>query len=296
MSETTSTTRLAFTVHDRQLVIATNDAFVSGFLREAYRRSLASVDDGSARIETGEVRAANDGYRLIFDGQEQPWPIPRPAPGDAFLAAFYGSRELFRLCAQRIESCWPVYGAAVEFGQRAVLLLGASGIGKTTLALALVQRGALLYGDECIFINKSTAEADGLARALMIRESALGPLSFLTGLRSACGAAPFHTNGEARLWYAVDPNRIFNRDVSAAPARLGAVIVLGERAAAPAITPLPNSVGALMITQRSHVKASALDELASTHRALERVACYRVSAATPDDTAALVLATLGSAA
>jgi hypothetical protein len=295
MRETTAACPV-YAVHDRHLAIATDDQFVARFIREAYGGAGVPTGRAAPHPDRGEIVATGAGYRLRFNGADRAWPIPQPGPGDAFLAAFYGSRELFRLSAARVESCRAIYGAAVACGPHAVLLLGASGSGKTTLALALVQHGALLYGDECIFVDKRTGATRGLARGLMVRASAFEPLSDIQGLRAACAAGPLYAEGDVRLWYAVDPGRIFNRDVGAPPLPLRTVILLGERAAQPAIATLPNSLARLTIAQHSHAKAAGLDALASEHDAFREVACYRVNAGPPAQTAALILRTLADAA
>ena len=287
-----------FAVFDRNLTIATDDAFVEQFVRAAYGRShFAFVDVPSRPIDRGKIVTFDHGFRIIFDGEDRAWPVPMPEPGESFLAAFYGSRELFRLSASRVESCWPVYGVAIALGQQAVLVLGPSGAGKTTLALALVALGAQLYGDECIFIDKRNGIVGGLARSLMIREPALDLLSFISGIRPACARSPFESLERGRLWYAVDPNEIYGRDVAAAPLTLGAVLLLeNEKSDKPEMTALPKSIAAMMVAQRSHVKATALDDLARAARVLSGVACYRVHQGTPADTAALVMTTLANAA
>ncbi|GAC1408450.1 MAG: hypothetical protein NVSMB64_16720 [Candidatus Velthaea sp.] len=288
----------AFAVRDRTLLIATDAPFVERFVRRSYGRLRISPDEHGVRpLDSGAIVTSDDGFRLIFDGREQPWPIERPARDAWFRAAFYGSRELFRLSAARLESCWPLYGAGIALGSKAVVVLGPSGAGKTTLALALLARGARFYGDECIFIDRASGIVDGLARSLMIRERSLGLLSSVRGLRSACERNPFQGQAPTRVWYAIDPDEVFSRAVSAAPSPLAAVLILEDRTSdQPMMTLLPNSMAAVLVSRHSHVKAVTLGEIAKAGKPLSGVACYRLRPGTPADTAALVVTTLEGAA
>ncbi|MFN2462088.1 MAG: hypothetical protein ABR591_15650 [Candidatus Velthaea sp.] len=56
---------------------------------------------------------------------------------------------------------------------RAIVVVGRSGVGKTTLVLQLVARGARLYSDECLFVEKETMLVTGLPCSHMIREPSL---------------------------------------------------------------------------------------------------------------------------
>jgi hypothetical protein len=286
-----------FGVRDRSLVITTDDLFVERFVRESYSRAILGPADSSAgSVDHGSILTNGTGSLLVFNGEEQPWPVPVPDGQHSALTAFYGSRELFRRSAAQLGSCWPVYGAAVEIDDRAVVIVGPSGSGKTTLSLALTERGAHLFGDECVFIDTRSASVSGLARSLMIREPALPLLSFLPGLAGACARSSFDIQPGGRIWYAVDPNAVFDRNVIAAPARLGAVIVLEDGISSePQLTRLPNSMTPLFITRGSHIKAASLDRIVAGADVLADVACYRLWLGAPAKTAELIAAALASA-
>ena len=53
-------------------------------------------------------------------------------------------------------SCKDIQATAVSYCGRSILIQGPSGIGKTRLALQLIERGAKLIGDDCVrlFIKK----------------------------------------------------------------------------------------------------------------------------------------------
>ena len=45
-----------------------------------------------------------------------------------------------------------IQATAVSYKNQAVLITGSAGIGKTTLALQLIEKGAVLIGDDCVTI------------------------------------------------------------------------------------------------------------------------------------------------
>jgi hypothetical protein len=51
-----------------------------------------------------------------------------------------------------------LHGAAVAVDHRAVVFLGDSGMGKSTLSIALAQRGAALLSDDCIVLDRSAGQ------------------------------------------------------------------------------------------------------------------------------------------
>jgi HPr kinase/phosphorylase len=64
-----------------------------------------------------------------------------------------------------------IHGTAVEIGGWAVLLIGASGTGKSDLALRLIDRGATLVGDDYVDLDAdcTISPAPALAAKLEVR-------------------------------------------------------------------------------------------------------------------------------
>jgi len=58
---------------------------------------------------------------------------------------------------QSIEQSTTIHGSAVALRDRGVLILGASGTGKTTLAVEMVARGAELVADDWVLIERGRA-------------------------------------------------------------------------------------------------------------------------------------------
>jgi hypothetical protein len=227
--------------------------------------------------------------RLAFNGEEIGWRVAGCDEPTPFLAAFYGARALFGRTAGSVASCWALYGAGVRLGDTATVILGRSGVGKTTLVVTLLARGARFYSDECVFIDKTDGFVDGLPRALMIRERALALLAGIPGVASACRRAPSQPVSESRLWYAVEPDEIFGADQHAESAPLGDLIVLDDdRSSAPSISRMPPSLAAAELARRCHAKPSGLDAFAKLARQLRSVRCHRLRLGDPAATANLI--------
>jgi len=59
-----------------------------------------------------------------------------------------------------------LHAAAVSIGRRALVLVGASGSGKSTITVELLRRGYGFLSDEAVFISPPTAQVRGFARAI----------------------------------------------------------------------------------------------------------------------------------
>jgi hypothetical protein len=97
-----------------------------------------------------------------------------------------------------IDACrdnWVLHAACVERGGRALVLAGPSGAGKTTLAWALLARGAGYLSDECTAIDGRGAI--GLSRPLSFAEGEL-PSALPPGF--AAGGYPFTKRDGQAAW------------------------------------------------------------------------------------------------
>jgi len=80
----------------------------------------------------------------------------------------------------------PVHGAAVQIGDGAAILVGASRAGKTTLGLHLATRGHPLLGDEIALIRPATREVVPFRRSVNVRPGPHGDeLAAALGLSAA---------------------------------------------------------------------------------------------------------------
>ena len=99
---------------------------------------------------TGCLRASRDGRSASFEAEAG------ASPRDLDKLR----RGPVRLLVHHLRGGLALHGAAVAFGGRSVVLIGASGQGKSTLAAALCeQRGARLLGDDAVAI-RSTSRGD----------------------------------------------------------------------------------------------------------------------------------------
>lgn len=101
---------------------------------------------------------------------------------DLLAAASYVEWHLCGEAIARRHDLLHVHGAAVAGPHASVLLPGASGIGKTTLALALALRGLRLLSDDVVFIRPADWRPEAFPRAFHIHHDALPRLVPL-GLR-----------------------------------------------------------------------------------------------------------------
>lgn len=137
---------------------------------------------------------ADDGWRIVAtttrvaDPTEENRPPGNPSEGKQseneetltglsdLAVAEHVYRLTHALVTQEAESRgWGrLHAAAVDIGERRVLVAGPSGAGKTTMARELVRRGHTLQSDEAVLIRNG--QSVGLPRRIHIKESADTPL------------------------------------------------------------------------------------------------------------------------
>ncbi len=123
-----------------------------------------------------EARARNGRWELRFQGEEL------PAPDDLVAAASYLE---WHMCGRAIEhrrDLLHVHGAALADARSSVLIPGGAGVGKTTLALALVRRGLQLLADDVVLIHPRSWRPEPFPRSLHVHDDALHRLARV-GLR-----------------------------------------------------------------------------------------------------------------
>lgn len=112
-----------------------------------FRIGRAGDDLVAEWIGTVTLRARRDGSDVRFEPEAgaEPLDLAKIRQGSA------------RLLLRQLEGKLALHGAAVELEGRAVLLLGRSGQGKSTLAAALCARGARLLSDDAIALEAPAA-------------------------------------------------------------------------------------------------------------------------------------------
>lgn len=129
--------------------------------------------------------------------------------------------------ALRHARLFHLHAAAVEHPTgAAVIIAGASGAGKTTTALALLEAGGAYLGDDALFLAQATARApEPEARAIAFpRPFHLGPTTLAAFPRLAPFAEGARSGTDKR---SLDPRRAFpGRHRPAIPLRRGATLAI----------------------------------------------------------------------
>lgn len=142
-----------------------NDLFAR--LRAALPPEVA-VDAPEATVPalTLRIGRADDGG-IVVDGGPQ---SRRPDDdGDALLNCIL--QEIDQALSRRSRQCLFVHAAVVGWRGRAIVMPGRSLAGKSTLAAALVRRGAVYYSDEYAIFD-DTGRVHPYRRALVLRDEA----------------------------------------------------------------------------------------------------------------------------
>ena len=269
----------AFATLERTLVVRSDTPEIMEYFSAAYRRAVVPVpvciDD---RTDSGAILAGNGETWLEFNGQ----PVEQTGdkPTTNFRLAFYGASKLIRLSFRQNGAWRSLYAAALRLGDRAILVSADSGIGKTTLALELMRRGARLYTDEFAFVRRDDGFVSGLPRALMIRERTLAIFGD-PRLQKVCEASQPRTPHGDRVWDNIDAGDVFGDDVFATPAPLAAAFMLHRADGPPKSEPASPAVAAVDFTQRLNADAAGFARFVDTTEMLARTPCYRVTAQTP---------------
>ena len=108
---------------------------------------------------------------------------------------------LFHPVARAATEHFVIHSGVVESRGRVVLLVAPSRVGKTTLTLALVGRGAGFLSDECAPIARTTGEVEPFPRAVGVRP---GPLAQVVAERAGDAAVRIEERG-GRTKLLVDP-------------------------------------------------------------------------------------------
>ena len=271
---------VAFETLDRRLIVVSDEAKILEYLRSAYRRvSVALPSTRDESVDCGEILAHNGQAWLSFNGE--PMPFPHDVPATNFRRAFYGSSKLMRASFRRNADWHSLYAAALGVRGKAVIILAQSGIGKTTLALELMARGASFLSDEFVFVRKSDRLVRGLPRAMLIRERTLTIFDD-PRLRAVCEAStPRMPHGD-RVWDDIDPGDVFGEGVFGEPAPLAAVVLLQRRNGITAsVEPVPSAVAGADLCTRLNADLSAFDRLTTSVGLLSGIPCYRIGTSSP---------------
>jgi len=143
----------------------------------------------------------------------------------AFDTLFRESNARIAQGLRRSKRYLGIYAAGIGDRGNGLLLAGASGVGKTTLALELASRGYALLGDETTIYDRTQERLLPLERALMIRSGSFPLLSDPT-LEERCKRLGFHATDGMRLVYHVGARALFGESAFSPPVHPRAIVHL----------------------------------------------------------------------
>jgi hypothetical protein len=150
---------------------------------------------------------------LFRDGAPIYWSDYLPDLGRAF------ELDLYRQLVARAEGLFILHAAAVEIDGRAVVLAGDSGAGKSTMAQALIERGAGYISDEYVGLDVR-GQVQGVPRPLTPTDGVL-PAVIPAGFRAGGYPLRLASTGEIIDYGFLQPPRMVHE-----PVPLAALVLL----------------------------------------------------------------------
>jgi len=262
----------------RTLAVDADDDAVAHILQTTY--ADARVQNVRAAHHTASVRRLSDG-RLHVRFDRRALAVGDPGASVPLLSAYYASKELFARFAVAHPLGLGFYGALVEVGGAAVLILGPTTIGKTIFALHLAWQGARFLGDETAVLDVSSSSISALARRPALREPALEFLPSGEMRDRVSGAAHVLETDRGRFWYALQSDELCGIAPCERAYPLGAVCIIRERACGFALRRIEIAQAMPAIMQRAYARPAQLAELAGLRRAMRHVAQYELTLGEP---------------
>jgi len=263
-----------FLTLERQLALEVDSPQIRDYVRTTYARTrisqpLAGIPLDRAAIRAGARGIEFNGASLEVDG----------VVDNDFRFGFYGSSRLLRESFRRNDAWLSFHGAAIAMPAGALVIVAESGAGKTTLALALLDRGARLLSDEFVFVRKKDRNVSGYPRTFMIREPALAQISN-PRIRERCtpeNAVPSSTG--VSVWHGIDPLDVYGPAVYAPPTPLAAIVLLersdGDKPSC--CRQIPAGVASLELARRFNSNAEGFGRLSDLATIFAGVHAYRLA-------------------
>jgi energy-coupling factor transporter ATP-binding protein EcfA2 len=261
--------------------LETDDARVVRYVRVAYGATLVDsladpTDVAVLSTSSGNTIASFNGIEVCRD---------RPAAGkNPWSSDAYVVDQLVWMALAGERAWTALYACAAVVHGRAVLLAGESGIGKTTLGLALQRLGARVIGDEMIVIRSAPSAVDAIDRRLSVRWRSGDPLGD-PGLRDLIrkeAKAIGHGNDR---FLALD-RRAFGAPPGPAP--LDATFILSRGNSTPQIAGAGVMRTALAIAPYAARRPKGFDEVARLAELLSAGRCFTLRLGDPSASARAV--------
>lgn len=263
-SSTTGSTIDAYTIHGVSFTLASDLPAAARAVADSYG-VFADPDPGARTLSDRlTLRRISEGYQLVDASG-------RTSVARSEQAAVVGLFDLVVhavLGGLRARGMLAVHAGVVAFDERAVILAGPSGHGKSTLTLALVRAGGTLLTDEMAVIAPDDRTILPFPRGLHVRPDTFAMFPELEFVQRR---ARYDLGGGSE-W------SIRARDLAAAygaglggPTRLGGIVVLGDvpdPQREMSLTPLSPAVAALDLLRGTPAGAT---DFAGTMRRLGAV-------------------------
>jgi hypothetical protein len=277
-----------FLTLERQLALEVDSPEIRDYVRSTYARTRIARPVRGVPLDRAAIHGSGPQPSVEFNGTKID--LEKSTAHSAFRFGFYGSNRLFRESFRRNDAWLSFHGAALALPAGAIVAVAESGAGKTTLALALLDRGARLLSDEFVFVRKTDRVVSGYPRTFMIREPALAQIeNRRVHQRCAVDHAKVSSAG-FNIWHAIDPVDIYGPDVYASSAPLAGIVLL-ERChdgAAPRCEPIATAVASLELARRLNSDAEGFARLSNLAALFSGVPAYRVTLGDPKDAAAVL--------
>jgi len=140
--------------------------------------------------------------------------------------------------AARVQGLVPLHAACVGAGGRGLLLMGASGSGKSTVSLQCLLQGLDFVSEDAVFVTPDSLRATGVANFLHVRSDSLRWVSRKSDV-AAIRNSPVITRRSGVKKFEVDLRRGGYR-LAASPLQLASVVFLSAQSAGtgPLLIPL----------------------------------------------------------
>ena len=275
----------------RRLTISTDDERIDRYVRTTYARLLTSHvpdDDAVDRAELfTEVRPA----RARFGDTLLPAPDASD-PERPWNSGSYTTDQFIWRSLANDEGWSSLHGSALCIEGRGVLLVGASGCGKTTLSLALASAGAGWYGDEIALIERRKQTICAIPRTIAVRSRTLDVLTdpgLNAKVRRHGGSA--HRN---EMLYNIDARELFPHAYPGSPQPLRAVFVITGHHDEATVEPLSGAAGSLRIAPHLNGGRRDLEAIVALRKLFAGASIFELRPAHPVVTAELVSRTVGA--
>lgn len=196
-----------------------------------------------------EIRRADSAYEVHREGEGKAF------EGEEWSDVFWWLDEwFFEKALARADACLHIHAAAVAREGRAILLIGDSHAGKSTLALHLLLRGWRFLTDETVLVDPASLSLRPFPRNLVVREDTVTEDPSAARLRRGWDACRLEGSGYAPRWF-VDPALLGSPDIPET-AEVERIVCLRRKESGPAVIEEVGARAAVedMVRQQSNLR------------------------------------------